>query len=128
MAVARCTGDEPDKLQGREIAAVPATEFKVAGSPAGRVADESGDGRVSSLEWNCQHVQGYNLPKTEPKLSQSISNISGSGVPVPGDDIARSHYPSTLRKCVTFDGLGDTPFDDRAVLLAGTRMPLTTVC
>ncbi len=44
---------------------------------------------------------------------EKIRQISGRGVPVPGDDIDTDRIiPARFMKCVTFDGLGDYVFYD----------------
>ena len=44
---------------------------------------------------------------------KKISNVTGRGVPVPGDDIDTDRIiPARFMKCVTFDGLGEFVFYD----------------
>ena len=44
---------------------------------------------------------------------EKIMNVTGSGVPVPGDDIDTDRIiPARFMKCVTFDGLGEFVFYD----------------
>jgi len=44
---------------------------------------------------------------------EKISQVSGRGVPVPGDDIDTDRIiPARFMKCVTFDGLGEFVFYD----------------
>ena len=43
----------------------------------------------------------------------AISQVTGTGVPVPGDDIDTDRIiPARFLKCVTFDGLGEHAFAD----------------
>ncbi|MGC9450427.1 MAG: 3-isopropylmalate dehydratase small subunit [Oceanipulchritudo sp.] len=44
---------------------------------------------------------------------KKITQVTGRGVPVPGDDIDTDRIiPARFMKCVTFDGLGDYVFHD----------------
>ena len=44
---------------------------------------------------------------------ENIVQVSGRGIPVPGDDIDTDRIiPARFMKCVTFDGLGDYVFYD----------------
>ena len=44
---------------------------------------------------------------------EKITQVTGRGVPVPGDDIDTDRIiPARFMKCVTFDGLGEYVFFD----------------
>lgn len=48
-----------------------------------------------------------------PRLGQPVTQVSGRGVVVPGDDVDTDRIiPARFMKCVTFDGLGDYVFYD----------------
>jgi 3-isopropylmalate/(R)-2-methylmalate dehydratase small subunit len=53
---------------------------------------------------------------------EKITQITGRGVPVPGDDIDTDRIiPARFMKCVTFDGLGEYVFYDVRFNEDGTR-------
>lgn len=55
---------------------------------------------------------------------ESIHQISGKGVCVPGDDIDTDRIiPARFMKCVTFDGLGEYVFYDTRFAEDGTARP-----
>ena len=53
---------------------------------------------------------------------EKITQVTGRGVPIPGDDIDTDRIiPARFMKCVTFDGLGEFAFADaRAAARAST--------
>ena len=57
--------------------------------------------------------------------SNAITAVTGTGVPVPGDDIDTDRIiPARFLKCVTFDGLGEHAFaDDRAQAFEAKGQP-----
>lgn len=53
-----------------------------------------------------------------------IASVTGTGVPVPGDDIDTDRIiPARFMKCVTFDGLGDYMFYDTRFQEDGSERP-----
>lgn len=53
---------------------------------------------------------------------EKITQITGRGVPVPGDDIDTDRIiPARFMKCVTFDGLGEYLFHDVRMNEDGTK-------
>jgi 3-isopropylmalate/(R)-2-methylmalate dehydratase small subunit len=55
---------------------------------------------------------------------EKITQVSGRGVPVPGDDIDTDRIiPARFMKCVTFDGLGEFVFHDVRKREDGTDRP-----
>ena len=56
-----------------------------------------------------------------PPLGQSVTQVTGRGVFVPGDDIDTDRViPARFMKCVTFDGLGQYAFHDERFHEDGT--------
>ena len=54
---------------------------------------------------------------------EKISQVSGSAVYVPGDDIDTDRIiPARFMKCVTFDGLGEYLFYDMKFHEDGTKL------